>query len=48
VDDPSGVGTTNVNGINDRGMLVGFFGTSPIVSGFVATPSGDEGEREEK
>ncbi len=41
VDDPSGVGTTIVNGINDRGMLVGFFGTSPIVSGFVATPSGE-------
>jgi hypothetical protein len=38
VDDPNGIGTTNVNGINDRNMLVGFFGTAPIISGFVATP----------
>jgi hypothetical protein len=38
VDDPNGIGTTVVNGINDRGMLVGFFGTAPIISGFVATP----------
>jgi hypothetical protein len=39
IDDPDGVGTTIVNGINDRGFLVGFFGTAPINSGFVATPS---------
>jgi hypothetical protein len=38
VDDPDGVGTTVVNGINDKGDLVGFFG-APINSGFVATPS---------
>lgn len=38
VDDPDGVGTTIVNGINDKGLLVGFFGTSPINAGFVATP----------
>jgi hypothetical protein len=38
VDDPNGVGTTIVNGINDKGVLVGFFGTAPINSGFVATP----------
>jgi hypothetical protein len=38
VDDPDGVGTTIVNGINDKGLLVGFYGTSPINSGFVATP----------
>jgi hypothetical protein len=38
VDDPSGVGMTVVNGINDNGTLVGFFGTSPTNSGFVATP----------
>jgi len=37
-DDPDGVGTTVVNGINDHGDLVGFFGTAPINSGFVATP----------
>ncbi len=38
VDNPDGIGTTVVNGINDKGMLVGFFGTAPINSGFVATP----------
>jgi hypothetical protein len=39
VDDPDGVDTTIVNGINDYGVLVGFYGTSPINSGFVATPA---------
>jgi probable HAF family extracellular repeat protein len=39
IDDPNGVGTTIVNGINDKGILVGFFGTAPINSGFVAAPS---------
>jgi uncharacterized membrane protein len=38
VDDPDGVGTTFVNGINDEGRLVGFFGTNPVNTGFVATP----------
>ena len=38
VDDPHGVDTTIVNGINDNGVLVGFYGTSPINSGFVAIP----------
>lgn len=38
IDDPNGVGTTIVNGINDNGLLVGFSGTAPINSGFVATP----------
>ncbi|HET6180577.1 MAG TPA: hypothetical protein VFE61_26905 [Candidatus Sulfotelmatobacter sp.] len=38
IDDPDGVGTTIVNGINDNGRLVGFFGTAPINSGFVAIP----------
>ena len=38
VDDPNGVGTTLVNGINDAGLLVGFSGTSPINNGFVAMP----------
>ena len=37
VDDPNGVGTTIVNGINDKSVLVGFFGTAPINSGFIAT-----------
>ena len=27
-----------VNGINDAGKLVGFYGTAPINIGFVATP----------
>jgi len=38
IDDPNGVGTTLVNGINDAGILVGFSGTSPINNGFVAMP----------
>ena len=39
VDDPKGVGVTLVNGINDKGMLVGFtMPTSTTASGFVATP----------
>ncbi len=37
-DDPNGVGSTIVNGINDNGVLVGFYGTAPINSGFVAMP----------
>jgi probable HAF family extracellular repeat protein len=37
-DDPNGVGTTIVNGINDNGVLVGFYGAAPINSGFVAMP----------
>lgn len=38
IDDPSGVGSTIVNGINDAGALVGFFGAPPINTGFVAFP----------
>jgi probable HAF family extracellular repeat protein len=38
IDNPNGIGTTVVNGINDQGVLVGFYGTSPINSGFVAFP----------
>jgi len=38
IDDPNGVGTTIVNGINDHGNLVGFYGTAPINSGFIAFP----------
>lgn len=37
IEDPSGIDTV-VNGINDNGVLVGFYGTSPTNSGFVATP----------
>ena len=39
IDDPNGVGSTIVNGVNDRGTLVGFYGASPINSGFVAFPN---------
>jgi probable HAF family extracellular repeat protein len=38
IDDPNGVGTTVTNGINDKGMLVGFWGTAPLNTAFVATP----------
>lgn len=38
IDDPDGVDTTVVNGINDNGLLVGFYGTSPINTSFIATP----------
>lgn len=38
IDNPDGVGTTIVNGINDNGVLVGFYGTSPINTAFIATP----------
>ncbi|MFZ0794247.1 MAG: hypothetical protein WAM65_10770 [Candidatus Korobacteraceae bacterium] len=40
IDAPNGVGSTIVNGINDNGTLVGFYGTAPINTGFVATPLG--------
>ena len=39
VDDPNGVGSTIVNGVNDAGVLVGFYGAPPINSGFVAIRS---------
>lgn len=39
VDAPQGVGSTLVNGINDDGILVGFYGASPINTGFVAYPN---------
>ena len=39
VDDPHGVGTTTVNGVNDRGQLVGFYVDSAgNTDGFLATP----------
>ena len=36
VDDPNGIGTTVVNGTNDKHELVGFWGTNPTNTGFVA------------
>lgn len=39
IDDPDGIGTTVVNGVNNKGVLVGFYGTSPINHGFVAMPT---------
>jgi probable HAF family extracellular repeat protein len=40
IDDPNGIGTTVVNGINNAGTLVGFWGNTAagISHGFVATP----------
>ena len=39
VDDPSGIGATTVNGINDHGRLVGFYTDSTgNTDGFLATP----------
>jgi CHRD domain len=40
LDDPNGVGSTTVNGINDRGDLVGFYtDTAGNTDGFLATPA---------
>jgi probable HAF family extracellular repeat protein len=44
IDAPDSNGTTIVNGINDAGKLVGFYGTAPINTGFVATPSAPASE----
>jgi len=44
VDEPNGFGTTLVNGINDAGKLVGFYGIAPINTGFVATPIAADSE----
>jgi len=41
VDDPSGIGATTVNGVNDHGRLVGFYTDSAgNTDGFLATPQG--------
>jgi hypothetical protein len=41
VDDPSGIGTTTINGVNDFGQLVGFYVDSAgNTDGFLATPHG--------
>jgi hypothetical protein len=39
VDDPHGIGTTTINGVNDKGDLVGFY-TDAIgnTDGLLATP----------
>jgi len=39
IDDPNGIGSTTVNGVNDRGLLVGFYtGSAGNTDGFVARP----------
>jgi hypothetical protein len=39
VDDPHGIGTTTINGVNDRGQLAGFYVDSAgNTDGFLATP----------
>jgi Cu/Zn superoxide dismutase len=39
VDDPNGVGTTTINGVNDRGDLVGFYvDANGNTDGFLGTP----------
>jgi hypothetical protein len=37
VDDPNGIGTTTINGLNSAGDLVGFYSVGNIVNGFLAT-----------
>jgi len=40
VDDPNGVGTTTINGVNDAGDLVGFYlDAAGNTDGFLATPA---------
>lgn len=40
VDDPHGMGTTTVNGVNDHGQLVGFYvDAADNTDGFLATPA---------
>ncbi|MGD0595795.1 MAG: hypothetical protein ABSB54_19170 [Acidimicrobiales bacterium] len=39
VDDPHGIGTTTINGLNDNGDIVGFYSVGSIVDGFLAVPS---------
>jgi hypothetical protein len=39
VDDPHGVGTTTINGVNDFGQLVGFYvGANGNTDGLLAAP----------
>ena len=39
INDPNGVGTTTVNGINNGGSLVGFYTNGSNVDGFLAVPT---------
>ena len=40
VDDPLGVGTTTLNGINDKGQIVGFYvNSADNTIGLVSTPT---------
>jgi hypothetical protein len=39
LDDPHGVGTTTINGLNDKGDIVGFYSVGAIVHGFLGVPS---------
>ncbi len=44
IDDPNGIGTTTINGINDKGQLVGFYvDANSNTDGFVATPVPEPG-----
>jgi len=44
IDDPNGVGTTTVNGLNDKGQLVGFYtAANGNTDGFVASPVPEPG-----
>ena len=36
--DPPGSASTTINGINDKGDIVGFYTTGDVVDGFVGTP----------
>ena len=38
IDDPNGVGTTTVNGVNNNGKLVGFYFVGKICHGMLAAP----------
>ena len=39
IDDPKGIGTTTINGLNDKGQLVGFYvDGAGNTDGFLATP----------
>jgi hypothetical protein len=41
VDDANGKGATTINGLNDRGQLVGFYtDAGGNTDGFLATPAG--------
>jgi hypothetical protein len=43
VDDPNGVGATTINGVNDRGQLVGFYTDAQgNTDGLLATPAGGQ------